>query len=167
MDRRDRARFEGEKRANTLQLLLKCARLANERAIDRVNREAGAPVFRQALANLLPHIALEGTRLTELARRVGVSKQAVSKLVAEFVDQGILELTLDPEDGRAKRVRFTPRGIEAIRHGLSVLSAVEAEIAARVGAPSMRELHAALVKMEAALEALSRPAASRRHSRRP
>ena len=166
MDRRERARFEGEKRANTLQVLLKCARLANERAIERVNREAGAPVFRQALANLLPHIAVEGTRLTELAQRVGVSKQAVSKLVAEFVDQGILELTLDPDDGRAKRVRFTSRGIEAIRHGLSVLSAVEAEITEKIGAPSMRDLHAALVKMEAALEFPSKPA-SRRHSRLP
>lgn len=152
MDARERKRFDAEKRANTLQVLLKCARLANERAIARVNEQAGAAVFRQALANLLPHIALEGTRLTELARSVGVSKQAVSQLVSEFVDQGVLELSPDPEDRRAKLVRFTPRGMDAVRHGLSVLASVEAEIAAKIGKARMRSLHEALVAMLDALE---------------
>jgi len=152
VDPNKRARFEAEKRANTLQVLMKCARLANERAIRRVNERAGASVFRQALANLLPHIALEGTRMTELAERVGVSKQAVSKLVAEFVDQGMLELSPDPEDGRAKLVRFTPRGVEGIRHGLSVLASVEEEIAAKVGKKRMLALHEGLVAMLDALE---------------
>jgi DNA-binding MarR family transcriptional regulator len=152
MDPRQRARFEAEKRANTLQVLFKCARIANERAISRVNERAGAVVFRQALANLLPHIALEGTRLTELAERVGVSKQAVSKLVAEFVDQGMLELAEDPKDGRAKLVRFTPRGLEGIRDGLAVLESVEAEIASRVGKKRMVLLREGLVAMLDALE---------------
>ena len=152
MDSRQRARFETEKRANTLQVLFKCARLANERAISRVNERAGAAVFRQAIANLLPHIALEGTRLTELAERVGVSKQAVSKLVAEFVDQGLLELAADPSDGRAKLVRFTPRGVEGIREGLAVLASVEAEIAAKIGKKRMQALHDGLA---AALDALT------------
>ena len=133
---------------------MKCARLANERAISRVNERAGAPVFRQALANLLPHIALEGTRLTELAERVGVSKQAVSKLVAEFVDQGMLELSADPEDGRAKLVRFTPRGVDGIRQGLAVLASVEEEIASKVGKKQMLALREGLVAMLDALENL-------------
>jgi DNA-binding MarR family transcriptional regulator len=154
MDRRERARFEAEKRASTLQVLLKCARLANERAIARVNEQARSVVFRRALANLLPHISLEGTRLTDLASRVGVTKQAVSKLVGEFVDQGILELANDPEDGRAKLVRFTPRGMAAIKHGLSVLASVEDEIAAEIGKAKMRTLHDGLVAMLDALEKL-------------
>ena len=152
VDSKHRARFEAEKRENTLQVLLKCARLANERAIARVNEQAGASVFRQALANLLPHIALDGTRMTVLAERVGVSKQAVSKLVNEFVDLGLLELSADPDDGRAKLVRFTPRGIDAIRHGLSVLASVEGEIASRVGKKRMRALHEGLVAVLDALE---------------
>lgn len=154
MNPKDRARFEAEKRANTLQLLLKCARLANERAIARVNEQAGAAVFRQALANLLPHISLEGTRLTDLASKVGVTKQAVSKLVSEFVDQGLLELVPDPGDGRAKLVRFTPKGVDAIRHGLSVLASVEAEVRERIGKTHMRALHDGLAAMLDAMEAI-------------
>jgi len=152
---RARTRFETEKRANTIQVLLKCARLANERAIARVNEQAGAPIFRQALANLLPHISMDGTRLTELADKVGVSKQAVSKLVAEFVDQGMLELAVDSVDGRAKLVRFTPRGIENIRHGLSVLASVQAEIAAEIGKTKLHALHDGLVAALGALERLA------------
>jgi DNA-binding MarR family transcriptional regulator len=155
VDPKKRARFEAKKRANTLQVLLKCARLANEQAISRVNERAGAPVFRQALANLLPHIALEGTRMTELAELVGVSKQAVSKLVAEFVDQGMLELAPDPEDGRAKLVRFTPRGVDGIRDGLAVLASVETEIASKVGKKRMLALSEGLVAMLDALEGMA------------
>lgn len=148
----DRKGFEAEKRGNTLQVLLKVARLVNERAIARVNDEAGRNVFRPALANLVPHIALEGTRITELAQKLEVTKQAVSKLVGELEREGVVELVADPTDARAKLVRFTPQGMKAIRHGLGVFTAVEKELSRDVGEERMRALHEALVAMLDALE---------------
>ena len=135
-----RQELEKEKRATTFQVLLKVARLVNERSIARVNETVGRSVFRQALANLFPHIALEGTRITELAAKVGVSKQAVSKLVGELQQEGIVELAADPTDARARLVRFTKKGLSSIHRGMSVFREVEEELAEEVGEARMKRL---------------------------
>jgi DNA-binding MarR family transcriptional regulator len=141
-------RLEKAKRGSTLQLLFRCARLANDEAIERVNAAAGRPVFRGAIANLLPHISFEGIRLGALATRVGVSKQAVSKVVAEMAAEGIVELAPDPADARGRLVRFTARGANAIEHGLGILSGLERELSAKLGARRMAELHDTLLALD-------------------
>jgi DNA-binding MarR family transcriptional regulator len=146
-----RAALEQQKRASTLQLLFKCARLANERAIERVNQELDRPVLKGAHTSLLPHLSFVGVRVVELAKRLEITKQAVSQTLAEMVEQGVVELIADPSDGRAKLARLTPRGAEAIAHGLSVLSGLERELARSVGETSMRALHEVLTKLERAL----------------
>lgn len=144
--------LEAAKRANVLQVLLKCARLVNERAIERVNDEAGRRLLRPAVTNLLPHISFDGTPVGELARKVGVTKQAISKLVTELEREGTVELVPHPDDGRAKLVRFTPAGAKAIMHGLSILSDIETELARAVGATKLRAMHDTLAAIVAVLE---------------
>jgi len=140
--------LEKAKRGSTLQLLFRCARLANDEAIERVNAAAGRPVFRGAIANLLPHIGFEGIRLGALAARVGVTKQAVSKVVAEMAAEGIVELVPDPGDARGRLVRFTARGADAIEHGLAILGGLERDLAAKLGARRMAELHDTLLTLD-------------------
>jgi DNA-binding MarR family transcriptional regulator len=138
--------------ASVGQLLFKCARLLNERAIAEVNREAGFPALRPSHTNLFPHLDSQGVRLTELARRLGVTKQAVGQVVAELEALGIVEYREDPEDGRAKLVRFSARGVAAVRHGLGVLRTLEQKLEHKIGKPRMRALHEALL---AAVDALA------------
>ena len=92
--------------------------------------------------------------MSELAARLGISKQAVSKRVAELVELGLLELVADPDDGRARRVRFTDFGKQAIFHGLGVLNQLERELAADIGADAMAALRRALLALEPAVERL-------------
>src|SRR5262245_61007003 len=113
--------LETKKRASVAQLLFKCARLLNERAISRVNAQGKAPALRPSHTNLFPHIDFQGVRITELARRLDISKQAVSQSVAELEALGVVELLVDPEDARARLVRFTSKGAEGIAEGLRVL----------------------------------------------
>ena len=108
-----REKLEAEKAKRTVQLLFKAARLLNERAIERVRLRTGQPV-RVAHTAVLPHIDLEGTRLTELARRLGVSKQAAGQIVDELEGFGMLERVADPADARAKLVRFSKKGQAAM-----------------------------------------------------
>lgn len=145
--------FESAKRQSVAQLLFKCARLVNERAIDRVRSEQGLPI-RVAHTVLFPHIDVtHGTRLTDLARALGVTKQAVGQLVDELVDMGMLERLPDPDDGRAKRVCYTEAGRQGLFEGLRVLGEEERFIERAVGPERFRELHRALLALEAALEA--------------
>jgi DNA-binding MarR family transcriptional regulator len=133
------------KRASVGQLLLKGARLLDERALERINELGPKIQLRPAHTSLLPHIDQQGTRLTELARRLGVTKQAVGQLVDDLVQMGALERIDDPADGRAKLVCFTRAGVEAIHHGLAVLRQIEQELEQVLGQRRMRQLHQSLL----------------------
>jgi DNA-binding MarR family transcriptional regulator len=151
---RDWEALDRVKRASVGQLLLKGARLLDERALERINRQGPKVTLRPAHTSLFPHIDQQGTRLTELARRLGVTKQAAGQLVSDLEELEVLERVDDPEDGRAKLVRFTKFGLESIHHGLSVLRGIETELEAVLGKTKMRQLHEALAVV---VSELSRP----------
>jgi len=156
----ERRRFEETRDGATLQLLFKAARLANERALARVASDhAGAPV-RPAHTALFPHLDFEGIRLTELASRAGVTKQAVGQLVDDLAALGMVERVSDPTDRRAKQIRFSRRGYAALMHGLGVLREIEDALGARVGRRRMRELHDTLRLLVGALESAAPRAGS-------
>ena len=71
--------------------------------------------------------------MVELARRVGISKQAVGQLVQDLEEMGVVQRQRDETDRRAWLVLFTPLGREALLHGLSVLKGLEREMRDAVG----------------------------------
>jgi DNA-binding MarR family transcriptional regulator len=147
-----RARLEGAKGESTLQLLFKAARLLDERALELVSQRKGRPRLRRSHTSLLPHIDLAGTRITDLAERLGVSKQAASQLVDDLEAVGVLAREPDPDDARARRVVFTRLGREGLLEGLALLREMEADLARSVGDESMVALRRALVAILATLQ---------------
>jgi DNA-binding MarR family transcriptional regulator len=75
----------------------------------------------------------DGSRLTDLAERSGLTKQAVGEAVAELERKGYLERVPDPEDGRAKIIKLTPRGVDAALTGRRLFAEIENEWAERYG----------------------------------
>jgi len=148
------ASLESAKARSVGQLLIRAARLWNEQAVRRL-RETN-PSVRLAHTLLLPHIDLEGTKLTELAARIGISKQAVGELVDDLEAQGLLERLPDPRDRRAKLVRFTAKGRKGLLAGLAVLEEKEAEVATRLGARQMESLGQTLRRLVEILETSER-----------
>ena len=149
----ERRAFEVTRDATTLQLLFKAARLANERALARAAADPARPPVRAAHTALFPHLDFAGIRLTDLAARVGVSKQAVGQLVDDLAAHGMVERVSDPDDKRARRIRFSRRGHAALLQGLGVLREIEDALAAAVGKRRMRELNETLSLVIRALEA--------------
>jgi len=133
--------FEARKRASLGQVLFKAARLFNEQAITRVRERTGHDI-RTAHTAVFPHVDLAGTRLTELARRMGMSKQAAGQLVGELESMGVVERVADPQDGRAKLIRFAQEdGRLVLFDGLAVLMEFEAELAEELGRERVDALH--------------------------
>ncbi len=152
-----RKHLEAAKRRNTLQLLFKAARLLDEEALERVAQKPGRPRLRRSHTALFPHIELEGTRITDLAERVGVSKQAISQLVDDLERAGVVERVDDPDDARARRVVFTAQGKAGLFEGLEVLWKLEAELAAKVGREKMKALAKTLESILAVLASSPKP----------
>ena len=153
-----RARLEAAKRASLGHLLFRSARLLDEQALARVRAQSGFATLRPAHTKLLPHLDLAGTRLTDLAARLGVSKQAAGQLVEDLERMGVLERVAHPEDGRARMVRFSARGRRGLLHGLGVLRDIEGELAAELGAREVATLRKLLARLLTALERRGPPA---------
>lgn len=134
-------------------LLIRCAQRWGELGLAAVNREAGTPILREAHTRLLPHLtAEEGIRITDLARVVGVTKQAAQPLVAELAELGAVRIERDPEDARARRVFLTDFGVEALMHGAGVLQQIEAALAPRLGERGTTALKKHLAHLLAVLD---------------
>ena len=79
------------------------------------------------------HLAVNGSRLTELAERAGMSKQAMADLVDQCEAWGLLTREADVHDRRAKRLVFTASGrlwLDAFRRAVTQ---AEAEFQEAVG----------------------------------
>jgi len=91
----------------------------------------------------------QGSRLTDLAERARMTKQAVGELVTDLQALGYVERAPDPSDGRAKIVRLTERGRESHRTALEAFAAIEADWAERLGERRVAELRELLEEIAA------------------
>ncbi|MBL8909577.1 MAG: MarR family transcriptional regulator [Archangium sp.] len=133
--------------------LIRCGQLFNERGMAKVNAEAGGPMLREAHTRLLPHLQdPKGVRITALARKLGVTKQAIQQLVADLLEAGVVEVLDDPDDARARLVVLTELGVNAMQHGTSLLLDIEKDLATRFGAQNTKRLHALLSELLTLLE---------------
>lgn len=80
-----------------------------------------------AQKSVLVHIEAEGSRAATLAERLGITKQAVSKLVQELEAQGYVTRQPDETDGRAMRVCYTPKGYALVEDTVSVFEELDRE----------------------------------------
>ncbi len=79
------------------------------------------------------HLAAEGSRLTDLAHRAGMSKQAMGTLVNQCEAWGMVTREPDPTDARARQVRFTATGLAWLGAYRDAVAQAEAELRQAVG----------------------------------
>ena len=87
-----------------------------------------------AHVHITRHLQLQGTRLSELAQRAGMSKQAMGDLVDQCEAWGLITREPDPRDARARLVRFTPTGLAWLQAFKDAVAQTEREFRSEVGA---------------------------------
>ena len=75
----------------------------------------------------------EGARLTELAQRAGMTKQAMAALVTQCEAWGMVQREDDPRDARARRIVFTASGLAWLQAYRAAVDQAQAELAQAVG----------------------------------
>ena len=83
----------------------------------------------------------------ELARALGVSKQAAAKMINALEERGYVGRVDDPEDARRKLVTVTARGIASLHEGEAIMDELRAGWRRKVGADNLARLEADLVKL--------------------
>lgn len=94
----------------------------------------------------LANIALGIHRPADLARNLGVSRQAVSNMLQDMGEQGLIAVTPDPTDKRAQLVNFSESSAQLRADALDILGRLEATIGERISAESLTALRGALSK---------------------
>lgn len=126
--------------APTLRMLLmQKHELVYERAFASASTY-GYGFVTPAMARLFIQIASGPMSISELARRLAISRQSVHETVSAAVQLGLVELVDDVRNRRVRIVRFTAAGKEMSRTVLSVDMQVERDIAARIGVKNVRAL---------------------------
>jgi DNA-binding MarR family transcriptional regulator len=135
-----------ESQAPLARLLALCSAQFSQQLLQAL-WDAGFTDQRMVYDKVFPFVPPEGIRLTDLADRAGMTKQAMSELVNDLVEMGYLRRTPDPTDGRAKLIAFTDRGWAAVKTVLSSFQETEAALVARLGNRRMTELRRTLLEI--------------------
>src|SRR5262245_45023741 len=97
--------LEALRQSHIGRLLITAQRNFSVRARAKL-RERGHEGLTLAHTNLLAHLDVTGTRMTTLAERVGVTKQAIGGLVGELEEKSYIRREPDPADGRASIITY-------------------------------------------------------------
>lgn len=106
-------------------------RAANKALQENVPLVAGLRPSHYRLLDFTPE---GGIRLTELARGSNITKQALGEFVTSLQTAGLVDVTTDPSDGRARLVTPTPEGRRIQDQIRRTVTAIEQELEQRVGA---------------------------------
>jgi DNA-binding MarR family transcriptional regulator len=125
--------------------------------IDDVHAELarqGHPDARPAHGFALQAIGLDGATASDIARHLGISKQAAGKTVDRLVTLDYAERVDDPGDARRKLVRLTARGRDVLARSAAIFDRLRAEWATVLGEEHLRAI-------EDGLSAVAAPGAFR------
>ena len=89
----------------------------------------------------------QGSRPSELAARLRMSKQALNYLLGELERRGYLERRVDPDDLRSKRLALTPRGAAMAGVMREAVGEVEASWAEQLGEDRFAQLRELLLEL--------------------
>ena len=106
-----------------------------------------APELRPSQLRVLEWLPPDGLTISELAECAEMTTQGCGQFVRQLAELGMVEVAVADHDARARRVRITARGREAIARSASVLAACDEEWAERVGAERYRVFREVLAEV--------------------
>lgn len=88
-----------------------------------------------------------GSRVTDMAARMRVTKQAMGELCSSLERRGYLERRPDPADGRAKLVTLTPHGEAMVAVAREAVAGLDADWTRHLGGRDTARLRALLTEL--------------------
>jgi DNA-binding MarR family transcriptional regulator len=142
----DREQIDELRQQHIGRLLLRAQRGFSMRAGEKLHVR-GHDGLSLAHMNLIANLDLNGTRITTLAERIGISKQAAGHLVLDLEQRTYVARAVDPADRRATIVTFTDAGWNFLRDAHQVKQEIEAEYREILGEQGMQNLRALLTAL--------------------
>lgn len=117
-----------------------------ETTLHEYAKQNGYGHLSPALTRLFGHIRKKPVSISDLARKMMISRQAVHKLLIEAKEMGYVELLDDDHDKRIKLVQFTQAGLEMAQTGIGDLVTIEKNLIEVLGKEDFQHLKRILSK---------------------
>ena len=125
--------------------LIKAGRLYNEFAFSAVKKKMGANKLRPSHLQLFAYIPFSGITIVDLAQKTKISKQAVSAMVKELLNEKILIKKDNENDKRSFLVHFNKDKRSGIFKGMQLLKKLDSEFIELLGDKGTKSLHSSLI----------------------
>ena len=121
------------------------ARLAAE-VLTLVRAEHGEDI-RTRDGYVFQHLVPGPQSVSELARRLGVTQQAMSKQVDDLVRRSLVAKHRDPTDARARLVALADRGNDVVEAGRRARTSIEQQLIVDLGSTAVAALREQLTML--------------------
>jgi DNA-binding MarR family transcriptional regulator len=101
---------------------------------------------------VLRNLELQGTLVTSLAQRAGITHRAIAKIIEELEKMGYVRRLADKVDGRATRVWFSKYGLALLQDSSSLIENIIGFYKSKLGDELVSALDLSLKKIIDALE---------------
>lgn len=130
---------------NILSLLMN-AYYQVDSELQIVLEQKGWRQFTHAQSMIFLNMAEGRDRAVDIAKHMGVSKQAVNRTIKELLEIGLIQLTTDSNDKRSKRLSLTRKGSEITQDATESITELENRLGDKLGKKNADELKT-LLKM--------------------
>jgi len=142
-----REEFEQLKSSCIGHTLIKAGRVYNDYAFNSFKETIGDDDLKPSHLNLFSYIPFTGISVVELAKKVGVSKQAISVLVNELIDKDVLMKKEHPTDKRSSLICFNEESSEGIYQGMNILKELDQDLVKIMGKANTKIVLNSLLKV--------------------
>jgi len=139
MNKKSRSVSSHNRATNLRQCLLRASRIINTEIVERLHL-SGFTELRSTHTALLSNLDLEGSNLTMVAQRAGMTKQAMGRLADELISLKYITKTRSEYDKREVKLEFTPPGLKLMNQSFNIMEELENRCANRLGKDRFKNL---------------------------
>jgi DNA-binding MarR family transcriptional regulator len=115
-------------------------------SLQRVLTARGLRPVNRTQSIMLIHVAEGVTRPSAIAQRMGTTRQNVHAMARQLLEDRIIEIVPDPDDGRSRRYAFCAESRALRASVLEVLAYLDGQLEARLGSRDVRALRRILAR---------------------
>ena len=107
-------------------------------------KKNGWPELSHSQSLVMAQLLINPIRISELARRIRVTRQAAQKSVSELNQLGLVETHVDPTNSSAKIVKLTDNGRQNVEAAVEAFAEIETELSKRISPVAVAQLREAM-----------------------
>ena len=135
--------FQARRFGSVARLLQDCYSTWRDRVLVKLVKR-GHDRVGMSHSVVLRNMDIDGTPLSVITKRAGVSRQAVAKVASQLVVMGYVKTAPDPGDRRAKMLKLTPKGLTLFTDSMEIYDEVERGLVERIGRRRLEEFRSTL-----------------------